>query len=302
MKPKISVLFPVGDRIVFLVEALESVLNQTFQDFELLAALDGVSDPVRKLVNDYQDPRIKVIDLPVCLGVGNARNAALATAAAPYIALMDTDDIAMPDRLKRQYDWMQAHPDVTVCGSNSIKQLEDGRQVSMKYPETDGMIKSRLLMVDSAVLNPTAMFRTGFVKQHRLFYDPNFKRDEDHRFFVEMMRLGAHFYGIQEELLLYRRHSGNLTKDQTWFDICKKRVREILLPVFFPLLSGEESAVLLKGMQRQVHLTFDEACLFVTAINKAVQENRSFMGEDRQELRRILARFYQRVLSSVQKQ
>lgn len=302
MKPKISVVFPVGDRMAFLPEALESVLNQTFQDFELLAILDGVSDPVRSLVTGYQDPRIKIIDLPVQMAEAGARNAGLLAAAAPYLALMDSDDVAMAHRFKCQYEWMQAHPDVTVCGSNSVKQLKDGRQVAMKYPETDGTIKSRLLLVDSALLNPTVMFRTGFVRQHRLFYDANFKRDGDHRFFVEMMRRGARFYGIQEQLLLYRRHPGNITQDQTGFDHFKTLVREIILPVYFPMLTGEEYAVLLKGMQRQVHMTFEEGCLFVSVANKAARENRSFMGEDRQELRQILATYYRRMVNKLQKQ
>jgi glycosyltransferase involved in cell wall biosynthesis len=301
VNPKISVIFPVGDRMAFLPEALESILNQSFQDFELLAVLDGVSEPVRDLVTSYQDTRIKIIELPVHLAESAARNAGLVVAEAPYVAWMDSDDFAMIDRFKCQYEWMQAHPDVTVCGSNSVKQLKDGRKVAMQYPETDGMIKSRLLLVDSAVLNPTAMFRTGFVRQHHLFYDANFKRDGDHRFFVEMMRMGARFYGIQEQLLLYRRHPGNLTQDQTGFDLYKTRVREIILPVYFPTLTGEEYAVLLKGMQKEVHMTFDEACLFVAAANKAARENRSFKGEDRQELRRILAMFYQRVVNTLQK-
>jgi len=302
MEPEISVILPVGDRLAFLPEAMESILNQTFQNFELLAVLDGVSGPVRTLVTSYQDPRLKIIDLPVHLGVGNARNAGLSSATAPYIALMDSDDESMTDRLKKQYDWMQSHPEVTVCGTNSVKQLKDGRQVFMQYPETDGMIKARLLLVDSAILNPTAMFRTAFVRRHRLWYDANFKRDGDHRFFVEMMRMGAIFYGIQEQLLLYRRHPGNLTQDQTGFDHFKTRVREIILPVYFPMLTGEEYAVLLKGMQKQARLTFDEACLFVSAINRAARENRSFRGEDRSELRRILASFYQRVVKTLQKQ
>ncbi len=301
MKPLISVVFPVGDREAFLAEALESVLNQAFQEFELLAVLDGVSEPVRTLVQNYQDPRIRIIDLPVSLGAGHARNAGLLNVRAPYIALMDSDDVALRDRFKYQYEWMQAHPEVTVCGSNFVKILKNGRQVSMAYPETDGRIKARLLLVDSAVLNPTAMIRSGFVKQHRLFYDVNFKRDEDHRFFTEMMRRGASFYGIQEELLLYRRHPDNLTQDQCGFDEYKTRVREMILPVYFPALSGEEYATILKGMMRQVHMSFDEACQFVSVLNKAARENRSFRGEDRQELRRILATYYQRAVNSLQR-
>jgi hypothetical protein len=143
------------------------------------------------------------------------------------------------------------------------------------------------------------MLRTDFVRQHRLYYDANFPRDHDHRFYVEMLRLGASFYGLQEELLLYRRHQGNLTVDRSGVDVEKTRVREILLPVFFPELSGGEYRILLKGLGEQVSMTLEEACQFVVSVNKALRETRSFMGEDRGELRRILERYRERVLKSL---
>jgi glycosyltransferase involved in cell wall biosynthesis len=299
MNPKISVIFPVGNREAFLAEALESILAQTFGDLEVIVVLDGVQEPVQALVESYRDERLRIIRLPVNLGISNARNAAMLAVRTPYMALMDSDDVAMPERLARQYAWMEAHPDVTVCGSNSVKLLEDGRRVNMRYPETDGMIKARLLLVDSAILNPTAMFRSDFVRQNALRYDANFPRDHDHRFYVEMVRLGASFYGLQEELLLYRRHAGNITQDNSGVDEEKTRVREMLLPVYFPELNGHENRVLLKGLCQQVQMTLDEACHFVTVVNKTAREERVFRGEDRAELRRILATYKQRVLNSL---
>lgn len=299
MNPKISVIFPVGDREAFLAEALDSVLAQTFADFELLVVLDGVAEAVQAVVDARRDQRLRIIRLPLKLGVSNARNAALLAARAPYAALMDSDDVALPQRLSQQYDWMTRHPDLTVCGSNSVKLMPDGRRIHLRYPETDGLIKARLLIVDSAILNPTAMFRTDFVHRHGLRYDANFPRDQDHRFFVEMMRLGASFYGLQEELLLYRRHPGNATRDTSRQDLDKTRVREMILPMYFPELTGTESRLLMKGLCRHVNMTVDEACHFVTVANKAAQETRVFRGEDRTELRRILGQFRQRALQSL---
>lgn len=297
--PKISVIFPVGDREAFLAEALESVLAQTLGDFELLVVLDGVSEPVRAIVGGLRDERIRTIALPLNLGVSNARNAGLVAARASYVALMDSDDVALPQRFERQYAWMQAHPALTVCGSNAVKLHADGRRAPMHYPETDGVIKARLLLVDSAILNPTAMFRMEFVRRYRLCYDANFPKDQDHRFYVEMMRLGATFHGLQEELLHYRRHPGNATQDRTGVDIEKTRVRELLLPLYFPELTGHECQTLLKGFCQQVEMSLDEACIFVAAANKAARETRVFRGEDRDELRRILASYRQRVAQSL---
>jgi glycosyltransferase involved in cell wall biosynthesis len=293
--PKISVIFPVGDRQAFLAEAIESILNQSFVDFELLAVLDGVSPPVQAIVEGYRDPRMRIIALPVNLGVSTARNAAMRLARAPYMALMDSDDVALPRRLERQYAWMQAHPTLTVCASNAVKLLKTGRRAPMRYPQSDGLIKARLLLVDSAIINPTVMFRTDFVRHHGLVYDANLPRDQDHRFFVEMMRLGASFHGLQEELLLYRRHPGNITQDRTGVDEEKTRVREMILPLYFPELSGAMCRVLLKGFCEQVRMTREEGVLFVQAADRAAQEQRVFRGEDRAELRRLLAHYRQRM-------
>ncbi len=299
MNPKVSVIFPVGDRPAFLAEAIESVLTQTLADFEMIVVLDGVSEPVETIMAGYRDARIRTIRLPVNLGISNARNAALRWAKAPFLALMDSDDVAMPHRFENQLKWMEAHPDVTVCSSNSIKLLEDGRRVNMVYPETDGMIKARLLLVDSAILNPTAMIRSDFVKKHRLQYDANMPRDHDHLFYVAMMRNGARFYGLQEELLLYRRHAGNVTHDREGVDEEKTLVRERLLPVFFPELSGHEAQLLMLGLQAAPELSLKQACGFVAAANKAIQEERVFLGEDRRELKRILTGYLQRAMVSL---
>jgi glycosyltransferase involved in cell wall biosynthesis len=299
-QPKISVIFPVYHRQAFLREALESVLAQSFGDFELLIVHDGVCEPVRAIVDSYRDARIRSIELPINLGISTARNAGLRAASAPLIALMDSDDVALPERFARQHAFMHSHPDVTVCASNAIKLLSDGRQAPMRYPETDAMIKARLLLVDSAMLNPTTMLRTGFLRRHAIEYDANFPRDHDHRLFVDMMRKGARFHGLQEELLLYRRHGGNATTDRTGVDAEKNRVREIVLPAFFPELTGAAHRILMMGMGEQVHMTLDEARQFVAVAELALRETRSFLGEDRAELAAILGSYRQRMLQSLQ--
>ena len=295
MNPQVSVIFPVGEREAYLAEAIESVLGQTFTDFEFLIILDGVSSAVLDIVERYRDERIRQIRLPINLGISNARNAGLVSARAPYLALMDSDDIALPHRLQRQFDWLQEHPDVTVLGSNAIKMYEDGRREPMIYPQTDGQIKARLLLVDSALLNPTAMMRADFIQRHAIRYDASFPRDHDHRLFVDMMLRGASFYGLQEPLLHYRRHAHNATRDRTGVDAEKSRIREQLLHRYFPELTGHEVQALLKGMHEQVQMNLDEACEFVAAVHKALRESRVCHGEDRLELRRILQRYLGRM-------
>jgi glycosyltransferase involved in cell wall biosynthesis len=287
-EPKVSVIFPVGNRTEYLREAVESILRQTLTDFEFLIVADGVSAPVLSILSGYADARIRLIRLPLTMGISAARNAGLAVAKAPYIALMELDDVALPQRLATQYAFLQAHPEVTVCSSNSIKLFPDGTRVAMCYPETDGMIKARLLLVDSSILNPTAMYRADFVRAHQLRYDPSFPVDEDHRFYVDMLRAGATFHGLQEELLLSRRHEANITNDMSGADAIKTRVREMLVPMYFPKLRGDEMQSLLGAMREVVPADTAEAKKSLAAIDKALKEQRSFLGEDRAELGSIL--------------
>ena len=264
-------------------------MRQSLTDFELLIIADGVSAPVLSILSGYPDARIRLIRLPLNMGISAARNAGLAAAKAPYIALMDSDDVALPQRLATQYAFLQAHPEVPVCSSNSIKFFPDGTRIPMRYPETDGMIKARLLIVDSSILNPTAMYRADFVRAHKLRYDPNFPPDDDHRFYVDMLRAGATFQGLHEELLLYRRHESNYTNDMTGVDAIKTRVREMLVPLFFPKLRGDEMQSLLAAMREVVSVDAAEAKKSLAAIDKALKEKHSFLGEDRAELASILS-------------
>jgi hypothetical protein len=101
-------------------------------------------------------------------------------------------------------------------------------------------------------------------------------------------------------LLLYRRHGGNATSDRCGVDEEKTRVREIVLPAFFPELSGGACRILMMGMAEQVHMTLAEARQFVAVAELALRETRSFMGEDRAELAAIIGSYRQRMLQSLQ--
>ena len=290
MQPKVSVIFPVHTREAYLQAAIDSILQQTLTDFEFIIIDDGSAPTVAAMLDAIDDPRVRLIRFPVNLGVNAARNAGLAHARAPYIALMDSDDVAMPERLATQWGWLQAHPKVTGCGSMAIKLLPDGRRVDMRYPRTDGHIKAMLLWVDGALLNPTAMFRTDFVRKHRLFYDANLSIDHDHAFFVAMVKAGATFVSLEEQLLLYRRHAENVTNDESRHDDEKTNVRTRLLPMYFPELTGEEGRLMLGLLRRQVSMPLRELCRAIAAADKAMRETRSFYGEDRTEINRILER------------
>ena len=296
--PTISVVMPVWDRELYLREAVDSILSQSFTDFELILVADGTGPEVSSVLEQYalSDDRVRLYRLPCNMGVSAAKNVGIRMARGRYMAWMDSDDVAMPERLARQFEYLEANQEVELCCSDAIKILQDGQEVRMNCPEKDGVIKAMMWLVHGgAVLTPTAMMRSGFITQKALYHSSQFPRDLDHVHYIDMIRNGGRFYCIQEPLLRYRRHGGNVTSNPAGVDEEKRSVRMLLLPLFFPELTSSEGRAMLALMNPKIQVTYIEACQGVAAVHKAMQERRSFYGEDRKVLNSILSNLIQRL-------
>ncbi|MCX7783531.1 MAG: glycosyltransferase [Meiothermus sp.] len=130
--PKVSVVMPVYNAERFIDEAILSIRNQTLQDIELIIVNDESKDRSLEIAQHHAtlDSRIRIID-QANAGIAAARNRGIATASGPYIALMDNDDISLPERLQQQYDFLQANPDVAVLGTYGTRIGEDGRELGV---------------------------------------------------------------------------------------------------------------------------------------------------------------------------
>ena len=118
---KISVVMPTyNTQISILREAVDSILNQTFSDFEFIIIDDGSANDTYEYLKSIPDERIKIIKNDTNIGITKSLNIGFRAARGKYIARMDSDDIAFPDRFEKQYAFMESHPDVFVCGSKAI--------------------------------------------------------------------------------------------------------------------------------------------------------------------------------------
>jgi glycosyltransferase involved in cell wall biosynthesis len=117
ISPKISVVMPVYNGKEYLALAVESILRQTFADFEFIIINDGSTDNSADIAASYEDPRIKLLHNDKNLGLIPSFNRGLENSRGEYIARMDADDIAFPDRFKKQVAFLDDHPDIALCGS-----------------------------------------------------------------------------------------------------------------------------------------------------------------------------------------
>jgi glycosyltransferase involved in cell wall biosynthesis len=207
----ISVIMPAYNTSKFIGEAIQSILNQTFKDFELIIVDDGSTDKTLALINHYAklDARIRVIALPH-RGMASATNAGVNAARYPWLAFADSDDIAIPSRLEKQLKAAEAHPDVIGWGSYFCFMRSTGENLSVKI--CGPVSKQAFKTLRHQGQNPIVYQATLFVKKEIFIkeggYSPKYQTVAD----VELIdRLANHgpLLVIPEPLVLYRVHSKN---------------------------------------------------------------------------------------------
>lgn len=209
-KKLVSIIMPVFNAEQYLKESIDSILNQTYQNFELLVIDDRSTDNTMNILNEYigKDNRIKVIQEAHHRGIAAALNVGIDIAKGEYIARMDADDIALKDRIARQVTFMNQNIDVGICSTQLQLLYEDGTITHRsEYPLDSQKIKARFL-IENAIAHPTVMFRTNTIK-HRWKY--NTMPSEDYDLWTRMAA-SEKFACIPDSLLYYRMHEKNTSK------------------------------------------------------------------------------------------
>lgn len=204
-KPLISVVMPVYNALPFLDESINSILTQTFSDFEFVIFDDASTDGSVERLRDWaaRDPRIKLHKSKTQLGLSGSSNAVVTHARAPIIARMDADDIAHPDRLRRQWQVIESQPDVAVVGTLCIGIDADGRKVRPRD-------RWRLLRRSGYIPFPhgSAMFRREVFDRVGGYDDT--PGGEDQKLFSKMAAEGR-VVTLPDNLYSYRYHTNNAT-------------------------------------------------------------------------------------------
>ncbi len=205
MNAKISIVLPFYNAEAYLSESIESIVNQTFQDFELLAIDDGSTDGSVSIVKSFDDKRIRLISLNH--NFIESLNYGLKVSKGKYIVRMDADDIMLPKRLEVQHNFMEANLDIDVCGSWA--QSFGNNNGTIKYESNHKTIISSLLLY-CCMIHPTVIIRKTTLDQLGLNY-LDYPYAEDYKLWTDLALAGARFENIPEVLLQYRSSSDQVT-------------------------------------------------------------------------------------------
>lgn len=215
MAPEITVLMPLHNMAAFVRESAGSILSQTFDDLELLVVDDASTDDTVAILRSLGDPRVRVISGAGRLRFSGALNLGLDQARGVFVARMDGDDVALPDRLARQRDFLIAHPQTGMCGGLATAfGMRRGR--FFRPALTHGEIASQMLF-DSPFVHPSVMLRRDCLERFRLRYDAAFCPADDYELWSRAVRLFP-VANLNRLVLRYRVHGSSLTQAE-WGDM-----------------------------------------------------------------------------------
>ena len=199
-QPLVSVVMPLYNGKPYVVAAIDSVVRQTFADWELLVIDDGSTDGGLELVKStYADVRIRPLANAVNRGVAYTRGVGIAEARGEYLAWLDCDDIIMPERLEMQLDFLRRHPEIGLCGTWIERFGGDDHSVSR--PPTNPELLRCMLLFTPIVPNATVVLRLALVRQYGISYDHELPIAEDYDF---VLQCSQHFSVGMVDQVLYR--------------------------------------------------------------------------------------------------
>ena len=212
--PLVSVCMPVYNAERYVAEAVESILGQTFGDFEFLIIDDGSTDGSRRILESFaaRDPRIRLVSRPNT-GYVVALNEMLGMARGELIARMDADDVAMPGRFERQAAYLREHPEVVAVGTSLVIIDPHGAPLAEKHlPEAHETIEKILFETDLAICHPSAMIRRDALLQLG-GYKPEYCPAEDIDLWLRLAEVGR-LANVPEVLIRYRQHMQSMGNSQ----------------------------------------------------------------------------------------
>lgn len=202
----------------YLRSAIESILNQTYGNFEFIITDDCSTDNSLSIIESYTDKRIKILRNEENLGITKSLNKCLAVAKGEFVARMDGDDISLPERFEKQVEFLKSHPDHIVCGTgveliSDWQKTHSNNRICRTIPDKESFRIHLLFGNYPNIVHPTAMFNRNLLIKHDIRYIENYRLAQDYRMWVSCSEV-AECANIPETLLNYRIHGKAVSSDK----------------------------------------------------------------------------------------
>lgn len=199
--PKVSVIMPAYNCVAYIQESVNSILTQTFRDFEFIIIDDCSTDGTLDYLKSITDPRVMLISKPLNTGYTVSLNKGLELAKGDYIVRMDADDISLPQRIEKQVAFMEANPAI-ICAGSSYKIIPGETLITARQSPDELLLD---LIISNPLAHPSVILRAETIKKHHITYDKRYEPAEDYKMWTVLSKYGK-LANLSEVLLHYRVH------------------------------------------------------------------------------------------------
>lgn len=309
--PLVSVVMPIYGVERFVAEAIDSVLSQTFTDFEFIIVDDVSPDNSRSICEEYSDERIRIVIHEKNRGLAGARNTGIRQARGKYIALLDSDDKWTMDKLEKHVEHLNNSPKIGVSFSRSVFMNEEGELMNTyQMPKLSGITPEHLLcrnpigngsapVIRREVFADIAFEDNLYGETEDYFFDDNFRQSEDIECWIRIASLTEwDIEGLSDALTVYRLNSGSLSANipkqlATWEAVIDKA--RIHSPDLVNRAGGLARAYQLRYLSRQA-IRLQDGKLALSLVGQAIKQEPSILWrEPSRTLMTIGAALLQRV-------
>lgn len=284
---KISVIMPAYNAEKYIGDAIESILNQTYTDFEFIIVNDFSEDGTENIILSYDDERIVYLKNEYNMGISKTLNRAIKIAKGDYIARMDADDISLPERFEKQISYMEKNKNIGILGTGIIIFGEGLDKNSYSFSSNFKQAKAELFF-NSSLAHPTVMIRKNVLLENNLLYDPEYDGLED---FVLWWRIAkfSEVNSLDENLLYYRKHLSQITKTRS--EQFYKKYNQFIaerLSVFSIDISEYEQELLAKYCNGEHDkFSYKEIVSYINLLGRLLDNNKKIMYFAEKELRHV---------------
>lgn len=219
---KVSVLIPVYNAAPYLKACVDSILNQTFADFELILLNDASTDDSEKIIRGFDDARIRYYKNETNLGISGSRNKLMDLAQGEYLAVMDNDDLSLPDRLSVQVGFLDANPDVTMlggkmklfCAAPAKTFVQKAKKAVVNFGwvwDQPAEVTLEETLRANTCMHSSMMLRSSDIKRHNIRYNAEYTPAEDYDLVRQVLANGLKVRNLQKILIKYHLHGNNFS-------------------------------------------------------------------------------------------
>lgn len=269
VRPRVSVVMAAYNGAEYLPAAIDSILNQTYGDFEFIIIDDGSTDETPEVIRRYSDPRICAVRNPQNIGLIGSLNRGLDMARGELVARMDADDESLPNRFEEQVRFLDAHPEIGVCGT-AIETF--GTRVENRTVECDSARLRCMLLFETGLNHNTVILRRSLIQEHNLRYDPDYPHAEDYELWARLADV-TEFANLPDKLVRYRLHPESVShanrsvQQQTADRIRREQLAKV------GIVPTEEQMILhttlMRGAPHTLALNIDDAEAWLVSLLEA---------------------------------